>query len=177
MQNLWWREDPQNRAYRECGSEASSGACRVVIVGGTEMGQGKVTKEVLEQLAKEHCPFLADFGIHCEELGSGYAVVRMKYDERYLRPGKYITGGMLMTLADIAIYYAILSVVGLKPMTVTNDFKMNFLRPAVGGDVLARAEVLKTGRRIVYGEIRLFMAHEPEKLIGHATSSYVLPDE
>jgi len=33
MQNLWWREDPQNRAYRECGSEASSGACRVVIVG------------------------------------------------------------------------------------------------------------------------------------------------
>lgn len=81
-----------------------------------------------------------------------------------------------MTLADIAIYYAILSVVGLKPMTVTNDFKINFLRPAVGGDVLARAEVLKTGRRIVYGEIRLFMAHEPEKLIGHATSSYVLPD-
>ncbi len=81
-----------------------------------------------------------------------------------------------MMLADIAIYYAILSVVGLKPMAVTNDFKMNFLRPAMGGDVLARAEVLKAGRRIVYGEIRLFMADNQEKLIAHATSSYVLPD-
>ncbi len=141
------------------------------------MGQSTVTKEVVEQLAKEHCPFLADFGIHCEELGRGYAVVRMKYDERYLRPGKYITGGMLMTLADIAIYYAILSVVGLKPMTVTNEFKINFLRPAVGGDVLARAKVLKTGRRIAYGEIRLFMDDNQERMIAHATSSYVLPEE
>ena len=74
------------------------------------------------------------------------------------------------------IYCAILSVVGLKPMTVTNEFKINFLRPAVGGDVLARAEVLKAGRRIVYGEIRLFMADDPKKLIGHATSSYIQPD-
>jgi uncharacterized protein (TIGR00369 family) len=141
------------------------------------MGQGQVTKEAIAKLAREECPFLEDFGIECEELGRGYAVVRMKYDERYLRPGRYITGGMLMTLADIAIYYAILSVVGLKPMTVTNEFKINFLRPAVGGDVLARADVLKTGRRIVYGEIRLFMADNQEKLIAHATSSYVLPEE
>jgi uncharacterized protein (TIGR00369 family) len=153
-----------------------------VLPGGGEkgekvMGQGKVTKEALEQLAKEQCPFLEEFGISCQEKGNRYAVVRMKYDERYLRPGKYIAGGMLMTLADVAMYYAILSVIGLKSMTVTNEFKINFLRPAVGGDVLARAEVLKTGRRIVYGEIRLFMAADHDKLIGHATSSYVLPDE
>ncbi len=81
-----------------------------------------------------------------------------------------------MMLADMAIFFAILSVVGLKPMTVTNEFKINFLRPAIDGDVLARAEVLKAGRRIIYGEIRLFMAHDKGKLIGHATSSYVLPD-
>jgi len=140
------------------------------------MGQGMLTKETLEQFIKEQCPLVDEFGITCEELGDGYAVLRMKYDERWLRPGRYIMGGMLMTLADIAIYCAILSVVGLKPMTVTNEFKINFLRPAVGGDVLARAEVLKAGRRIVYGEIRLFMADDPRKLIGHATSSYIQPD-
>lgn len=140
------------------------------------MNQNKLTTEALEQLTKEHCPFVEEFGIRCEEIGNGRAVVRMKYNERYLRPGKYIAGGMLMMLADIAIYYAILSVVGLKPMTVTNELKINFLRPAVAGDVLARAEVLKAGRRIVYGEIRLFMAEDQDKLIGHATSSYVLPD-
>ena len=140
------------------------------------MGQGMLTKETLEQFIKEQCPYVEEFGITCEELGSGYALLRLRYDERWLRPGKYIFGGMLMTLADMAIYCAILSVVGLKPMTVTNELKINFLRPAVGGDVLARAEVLKAGRRIVYGEIRLYMADNPKKLIAHATSSYIQPD-
>jgi uncharacterized protein (TIGR00369 family) len=145
--------------------------------GGKGMGGGGlITKEVLEQFAREQCPYVEDLGVRCEELGNGYAVVRWKYDERWLRPGGYVFGGMLMTLADMAIYYAILSVVGLKPMAVTNELKINFLRPAVGADVLARAEVLKVGRRIVYGEIRLFLAGQPEKLIAHATSSYVLPD-
>jgi len=140
------------------------------------MGEGRLTKEALEQFIKAQCPCVEEFGITCEELGSGYAVLRLRYDERWLRPGKYIFGGMLMTLADMAIYCAILSVIGLKPMTVTNELKINFLRPAVGGDVLARAEVLKAGRRIVYGEIRLFMADDAKKLIAHATSSYIQPD-
>jgi uncharacterized protein (TIGR00369 family) len=140
------------------------------------MGQGTLTKEALERFIKEQCPLVDEFAITCEEIGNGYAVLRMKHDERWLRPGRYIMGGLLMTLADMAIYCAILSVVGLKPMTVTNEFKINFLRPAVGGDVLARAEVLKVGRRIVYGEIRLVMADDPTKLIGHATSSYIQPD-
>lgn len=140
------------------------------------MGQDKLTKEVLEQFAKEYCPYVEGFGIRCEELGNGSAVLRWRYDERWLRPGRYVFGGMLMMLADMAIYYAILSVVGLKPMAVTNELKINFLRPAVGTDVLARGEVLKVGRRIAYGEIRLYAPENPEKLIAHATSSYVLPD-
>ena len=140
------------------------------------MGQAEITKEALERFMREQCPFVEQLGITCEEIGRGYAVVRLKYDERWLRPGKYISGGMLMTLADMAIFYSILSVVGLQPMVVTNEFKINFLRPAVGGDVVARAEILKAGRRIIYGDIRLFMAETPEKLVGHATSSYVMPE-
>jgi uncharacterized protein (TIGR00369 family) len=80
-----------------------------------------------------------------------------------------------MTLADAAIYFAILGQIGLQAMAVTSELKMNFLRPAVGGDVLARAQVLKAGRRIVYGEIHVYMADRPDSLVAHATSSYVLP--
>lgn len=141
------------------------------------MGQDRITKEALEQFAREQCPYLEYVGIRCEELGNGYAVVRWQYDKRWLRPGGYVFGGLLMMLADMAIYYAILSVVGLKPMAVTNELKINFLRPAVGTDVLARGEVLKVGRRIAYGEIRLYGPENPERLLGHATTSYVLPDD
>lgn len=140
------------------------------------MGESAVTKEALERFIEAQCPYVEDFGIRCEELGVGSAVLRWRYDERWLRPGKYVFGGILMMLADMAIYYAVLSAVGLKPMAVTNELKINFLRPAVGTDVLARGEVLKVGRRIAYGEIRLYTPDNPEKLIAHATSSYVLPD-
>ncbi|OGB96056.1 MAG: hypothetical protein A3G35_08120 [candidate division NC10 bacterium RIFCSPLOWO2_12_FULL_66_18] len=123
-----------------------------------------------------HAPFVKSMGISCEELRPGYAVARWKRDPRWLRPGGYLFGGGLMTLADAALYMAILSQIGLKAMAVTSELKMNFLRPAVGGDVLAQARVIKMGRRLAYGEVHLLMADGGERLIAHATSSYALPE-
>lgn len=141
------------------------------------MAPGDLTRAELERFVDEQAPFIGAMGITCEELGAGYAVARMKADPRWLRPGDILFGGGLMTLADVAIYYAILGQLGLRAMAVTNELKMNFLRPATGGDVLARARVLKMGRLIAYGEIHLYMADRPDSLIAHATSSYVLPAE
>jgi uncharacterized protein (TIGR00369 family) len=121
-------------------------------------------------------PFIKSLGISCEESRPGHAVARWKHDPRWTRPGGYLSGGGLMTLADAALYMAILSQIGLKAMAVTSELKMNFLRPAIGGDVLARARVLKVGRRIAFGEIHLHMADGRDRLVAHATSSYALPD-
>ena len=121
-------------------------------------------------------PFVKSLGISCEEFRPGYAVARWKRDPQWLRPGGYLFGGGLMSLADAAIYMAILGQIGLKAMAVTIELKMNFLRPAIGGDVLARAQVLKVGQRITYGEVRLFMADAQDKLIAHATCTYAMPD-
>jgi uncharacterized protein (TIGR00369 family) len=140
------------------------------------MQSGLLTQAELERFVEEQAPFIQAMGITCEELGSGHAVARLKADPRWLRPGNITFGGGLMALADTAIYFAILGHVGLRAMAVTNELKMNFLRPATGGDVLARARVLKAGRRIAYGEIHVFMADNPDSLIAHATSSYVLPE-
>jgi hypothetical protein len=35
---------------------------------------------------------------------------------------------------------------------------------------------LKAGRRIAYGTVDVFMDGAPERLVAHATSSYVMPD-
>ncbi len=121
-------------------------------------------------------PFVKALGISCEESRPSYAVARWKRDPRWLRPGGYLFGGGLMSLADAAFYMAILSQIGLKAMAVTIELKMNFLRPAVGGDVLARAQVLKAGQRIAYGDVHLVMADDRDRLIAHATCSYALPD-
>jgi uncharacterized protein (TIGR00369 family) len=141
------------------------------------MEPAELTRAALDRFVDDQAPFVRALGITCEEVGSGRAVARLRSDPRWMRPGNIVCGGMLMTLADVAIYFAILGQVGLRAMAITNELKMNFLRPASGGDVLARARVLKLGRRIAYGEIHLEMATGAGSLIAHGTSSYVLPTE
>ena len=121
-------------------------------------------------------PFFAEFGFELESIESDVGVVRFVYDDRWTRPYQIINGGTLMTLADVAVYVAIFSRLGIVPLAVTNELKMNFLRPAIGGDVLARAHLKKVGRRVVYGDVDVFMDGAPDRLVAHATSSYILPD-
>jgi uncharacterized protein (TIGR00369 family) len=141
------------------------------------MELAELTRAALDRFVDDQAPFVRALGITCEDVGRGHAVARLRSDPCWMRPGNIVCGGMLMTLADVAIYFAILGQIGLRAMAVTNELKMNFLRPASGGDVLARARVLKLGRRIAYGEIHLEMATRAGSLIAHATSSYVLPTE
>lgn len=138
------------------------------------MPQEAVDKAALERFLESEAPFLQALGIVCEDVKPGYAVARWKTDARWLRPGGLVFGGGLMTLADAALYMAILGQVGLSAIAVTNELKMNFLRPATGGDVLATARIIKTGKRIAYGEVHLATADRPDRLIAHATSSYAL---
>ena len=122
-------------------------------------------------------PFFEEFGFEIEAADDEVGVARFVYSDRWTRPYRIINGGTLMTLADVAVYLAIFGRLGIIPLAVTNELKMNFLRPAVGDDVLARARLLKVGRRVVYGDVDVFMAGEPDRLVAHATSSYLLPSD
>jgi uncharacterized protein (TIGR00369 family) len=133
-----------------------------------------VDKAALERFLTSEAPFLQALGIVCEDVKPGYALARWKTDARWLRPGGLVFGGGLMTLADAALYMAILGSLGPGALAVTSELKMNFLRPATGGDVIATARVLRMGKRIAYGEVHLAVAEHPERLIAHATSSYAL---
>ncbi|MEO5740467.1 MAG: PaaI family thioesterase, partial [Vicinamibacterales bacterium] len=45
-----------------------------------------------------------------------------------LRPGGTVSGPVLMTVADVALYVAILGEIGIVPLTVTTSLSINFLR-------------------------------------------------
>lgn len=123
-----------------------------------------------------HLPFFDEFGFAIDSIDDGVGVTRFLYHERWTRPYGVINGGTLMALADVAVYVAIFGRAGIVPLAVTNELKMNFLRPAKDGDVLARAELLKMGKRIAYASVDLFMDGAPDRLVAHATSSYVMPE-
>ena len=93
-------------------------------------------------------------GHRCIETGAGFAVARWPYDATQLRPGSLISGPTQFALADLAFWFATFTVVGLAPMAVTSELYISFLRPAKGGDLLARAELLRAGRSKIRGVVR-----------------------
>ena len=112
-------------------------------------------------------------GSRCVELGPGFAVTRLTYDPTRLRPGGFIPGPAQFALADVALWFLTFTVLGLAPMAVTSEMYINFVRPAVGGDLYARAELLRAGKTAIKGTVRLWVDGAPDKTVSHATGSYI----
>jgi len=112
-------------------------------------------------------------GMRCDDSGPGVAVARWRYDPTALRPGGFISGPTQFALADIALWFLTFTVLGLAPMALTSELTISFLRPAVGGDLLARAELLRAGKTAIKGTVRLWVDGKPDKPVSYVIGSYV----
>jgi uncharacterized protein (TIGR00369 family) len=72
-----------------------------------------------------------------------------------LQGDRLVHGGLLATLADTTAVYALLRELWPAQTVSSIEFKLNFLRPAVleGGELLARASVLRRGRSVAVCEV------------------------
>jgi acyl-coenzyme A thioesterase PaaI-like protein len=62
-------------------------------------------------------------------------------------------------------------VVGLQPMAVTSDLHIVFLRPAAGGDLLARATLLRAGRTRISGRVEVWVEGSEDHPVAQATGT------
>jgi len=111
-----------------------------------------------------------------EELRDGYLRIRVEITERYLRPGGTVSGPTLMAIADTAMYYLVLGMIGPVPLALTTNLNINFLRAPKLTDVIAEAELLKLGKRLAVGQITIYSAGD-EKPVAHATVTYSIPPD
>ena len=139
------------------------------------MNPDRLSPADVDRLVSQGFPAAYAGGYRCEEMGEGWATARWTYDPDTLRPGGYISGPTLFGLADLAFWFATFTVLGPAPMAVTSDLSISFLRPALGGDVLGRAELLRVGKTRLYGEVRLWVDGAADRLVAHATGSYSPP--
>jgi uncharacterized protein (TIGR00369 family) len=103
--------------------------------------------------------------------------MRLLLGDDHLRPGGTVSGPTMMGLADVAVYAALLSRIGPVALAVTINLNINFLRkPSADADLLARAEMLKVGKRLGVGEVYISSAGSTEP-VAHATITYSIPEE
>lgn len=133
-----------------------------------------ITPEAFEALISTSMKLSTDFSFKVEQLDWGFARLRLRASEGHLRPGATVSGPTLFTLADTALYAAVLACVGDEPLTVTTDMNIHFLRRAPAGDLIAEARVLKAGRQLLHGDIVITSAAR-DGIVCHATGSYARP--
>jgi uncharacterized protein (TIGR00369 family) len=109
------------------------------------------------------------------EVADKAATVRYAVNFNSLRPGGSVSGPVLMTLADTALYVAILATIGIVPMAVTTNLNINFLRmPQANRDLIAECKMLKIGRALAIGEVYIYSEGLADP-VAHATGTYSIP--
>ena len=110
-----------------------------------------------------------------ESFDEGSVTIRRKVDEGDLRPGGTVSGPTMMSLADCAIYAAVLREIGLVALAVTTSLNINFLRrPVAEKDVLGVCKILKLGKTLAIGEVTIYSEGDDQP-IAHSVGTYSIP--
>ena len=127
------------------------------------------------RILREGGPPGAAMPIDIVTLERGRSVIRMPTGPADVRSGGTVAGPVLFGLADLAIYAAVLSAIGEVPLAVTADATIHFLRRPRPTTLIARARLLKEGRRLVVGEVEIEHEGEEGAPVAHAVMTYSLP--
>ena len=140
-----------------------------------ERGTAPVTPQSeLERILREDSDFIGDHDFVLDRYAYGDALVRLKYRERYLRPGGTVAGPTLFALSDLTMWVLAMSVSAEGKMAVTTDMTMHFMRPGSGADLLGEGKLLRAGRRLIVMEVGIRL-DGTDKPMCHATGSYLMP--
>jgi uncharacterized protein (TIGR00369 family) len=128
------------------------------------------SREELQQLL-EDVTFTRNLGFRLDGMGEGQCTIHVPFQEAFERPGGLVSGQVFMAAADVAMWLAIKTRLGLADASVTVELKTNFLGAARKEEFSCRAKVLKFGRRLIYGTAEC--VDIGGRLLTHSTITYI----
>jgi acyl-coenzyme A thioesterase PaaI-like protein len=110
-----------------------------------------------------------------DEVGNASATVRHHVGTDELRPGGTVSGPVLMAVADVALYVAVLGEIGIVPLAVTTSLSINFLRkPSPSRSIIGICKLIKLGRSLAVGEVTVYSEGIAD-MVAHAVGTYSIP--
>ena len=116
-------------------------------------------------------PFTRSYGFALHGAADGRCSIDVPFREAFERPGGIVNGLVFIAAADVAMWLAIKTRLGLEDPSVTAEMKTNFLRSARKEGFRCTATVLKLGRRLIYGVAEC--ADGGGRLLAHHTLTYI----
>lgn len=118
----------------------------------------KLGKEVLESQ-----PFSRFIGAEITNFFVGGAELRLKIRDELKQQHGFVHGGVLSYLADNTLTFVGGSVLG--PMVVTAEYKINYLKPAVGDELIAQGSVISSGKNLAVCKCEIFFVDKGNKIL------------
>ena len=131
------------------------------------------TENQLQKLLDE-VQFTRNLGLRLHALGDGECTLDVPFQAAFERPGGIVSGQVFMAAADVAMWLAIMTKLGMKEVAVTVEMKTNFLNGARREGFLCRARIRKLGKRLIYGDAEC--TSPAGKLLTHHTITYIRID-
>jgi acyl-coenzyme A thioesterase PaaI-like protein len=129
-----------------------------------------VTEDELKHLLAT-VPFTRIYGFTLASIGEGQCTISVPFQDVFERPGGIVNGAVFMAAADVAMWLAIKTQLGLADGSVTAEMKTSFLSGAKKEDFRCSARVLKCGRRLIYGVAECMNGRG--ELLTHHTLTYI----
>ncbi|SIO15093.1 PaaI family thioesterase [Vannielia litorea] len=119
-------------------------------------------------------PFSRLVGAELESFGEGRCVVEAPFREELKQHMGIAHGGVIATLADMALTFAGGTVLG---PVITSEIKINYIRPAAGDRLIARGEVVGHGRRQAVTRCDIFSVTDGEEKLCAAAQGTIVKVE
>jgi len=121
-------------------------------------------REIFQQAA-----FVSDLGIRLADLGPGWCESVLTVAPKHRQQDGYVHAGVQATIADHTAGGAAGTLAAEGDLVLTVEFKINFLRPALGERLRCRATVLRQGKTLNVAESEVFAERDgSEKLVAKA---------
>ena len=117
-------------------------------------------------------PFAELLDMRVRDPDDGSSVVVMPINARHLQQAGRVQGGIVVALADYAMYRAIKTLLKPGESTTTIEIKVNFLAAAQNGELTATAKIISPGRRLMVGEMEV--KDQDGKLIAQGLGTYMV---
>ncbi len=142
-------------------------------------GDTQVSPEAFLAMGREVLasqPFSALIGAEMHALSSGLVDLQLPLTAQLKQQNGFAHGGIVSYMADNALTFA--GGTALRVAVVTSEFKINYVRPAIGERLIARARAVHTGSSQAVCTCEIFAVNDGvEKLCALAQGTIAkLPD-
>ncbi|MCJ7771918.1 MAG: PaaI family thioesterase, partial [Desulfobacterales bacterium] len=100
-----------------------------------------------------------------ERVDKGYFESRLRIRKEHSQQDGFVHAGVIATMADHTAGYSAYTLVPDDHRILTIEFKINYLRPAIGEEIVCRSKVINSGRKIIISESEIYSLNGGEEKI------------